>query len=64
MVNMGKMDVLFRKGARFSRRRDVADLLGVNEVAYYDKYLGFLTYIGKLRKKPFFLMKDRMCTKL
>lgn len=40
------------------------NVLGVNEVVYYEKYLGIVIYIGRLKKKLFFSIKDRVCKKL
>ena len=63
-VNLSKTEVVFSKCVEVQRRNEIVSILGVQEVACQEKYLGLPTVIGRSKKVTFVCIKERIWKKL
>ena len=63
-VNFSKSGVTFRKGIQHQRKEEILQELDIREVLAQEKYLRLPTYVGRLKKKAFLTIKDRIGKRL
>lgn len=59
MVNLDKFQLLCSRNVSIHRHDGLVQLMGIKEVDNFDKYLGLLAVIGKLKSQIFNFVKDR-----
>ena len=53
-INCTKTTIFFSKSTNEDTQTTIQNLLGVNIVRYYEKYLGLLSFVGRKKKKESF----------
>lgn len=63
-MNYSKTEVSFSKDVDYQLRRDIVEILGVQEVDRDEKYLGLPTIIGRSKKAIFSCLIDKIWKKV
>lgn len=63
-IKRGKTKIFFSKAVNEERKEEISNLLGVEEVKEYEKYLGLPAVVGKNRRASLNCIKERVWNKL
>lgn len=63
-INFVKSSIIFIKNVPTSLQRGLADLMGMEIVPKYEKYLGLPTYVGRKKTATFAYIKESLSKKL
>ena len=63
-INKEKTSLFFRKSTKEDVKEEIKNVLGVNEIRSYERYLGLPSLVGLGKKSSFSYIKERMWRKL
>ena len=58
-INREKTTLFFSKSTNVDARQKRKRILGVQEIKFYEKYLGLLALVGRGKKESFSYIKER-----
>jgi hypothetical protein len=64
LVNVHKSEIMFSKQVINSRKREIHNILPMQRVEHFSKYLGVPTHIGRSKNQAFQFIQDRIWKKL
>ena len=63
-INLEKSSIYFSSNTEVRHREEIKNMLGEQEVARFESYLGLPTLIGRSKYQTFSFLKDRIWKKL
>ena len=63
-VNKNKTTIFFSKSTPKGSKVEIKDVLGLQEIVHYDKYLGLPSLVGRKKKESFNFIKEKVWRKL
>ena len=63
-INKEKTSLFFSKSTKDDMKEEIKNVLGVNEIRSYEKYLGLPSLVGRDKKASFNYIKERVWRKL
>ena len=63
-INKEKTSLFFSKSTKDDMKKEIKNVLGVNEIRSYEKYLGLPSLVGRGKKASFNYIKERVWRKL
>ena len=63
-INKEKTSLFFSKSTKDDMKEEIKNVLGVNEIRSYEKYLGLPSLVGRGKKASFNYIKDKVWRKL
>ena len=63
-INRGKTQLFFSTNTQGNIKNRVKDLVGVEEVTQYEKYLGLPSFVGRAKKETFSYIRERVWHKI
>jgi hypothetical protein len=64
LVNLNKSEMVFSKGVPNSVKNDIHQIMPIQHVTHFTKYLGLPTVVGRSKKQVFNYIQDRIWKKL
>lgn len=60
IINLEKSSINFSPNTPMATRDQISQLLGIHQVEKFEKYLGLLAELGRLKKAVFSYLKERL----
>jgi hypothetical protein len=64
LVNLNKSEMIFSKGVSNETKRDISQILPIQEKEHFSKYLGLPTVVGRSKNQVFNFIQERIWKKL
>jgi aspartate/methionine/tyrosine aminotransferase len=64
LVNINKSEIMFSKHVKDEAKRSIHQILPMNQVEFFSRYLGMPTVIGRSKNQTFQFIQDKVWKKL